>query len=250
MRRLRQVALVAEQRDPVVEQLRAVFGVEVGFNDPGIERLGLVNAVIPFGDQFLEVIAPTRDGTQFTRYLQRRGGPSGYMLIVQTDDHAAHLRVVDELGVRIVARFDAHGFTDAQLHPADTGGTFLEIDQMEPPEDWEPAGRDWRPAVRTELVRGLPAAVVACHDPDTVARRWSALLRLALAAGDGGPDLALDDAVIRFRPIEDDRGEGLASIDVAVVDPAAVLARAAAGGIEVAGDRLRIGGLWMRPVPG
>jgi hypothetical protein len=249
MRRLRQVALVAEQRDPVVEQLRAVLGVEVGFNDPGIERLGLVNAVIPVGDQFLEVIAPTRDGTQFTRYLQRRGGPSGYMLIVQTDDHPAHVRAVEELGVRVVARFDAHGFTDVQLHPADTGGTFLEIDQMEPPQDWEPAGRNWRPAVRTEVVRGLPAAEVACNDPDAVAARWSALVRLPLAAGDGGPDLVLDDAVIRFRPVADERGEGLASVDVAAVDPAAVLARAAGGGVEVSDGRLRIGGLWIRPVP-
>jgi len=249
MRRLRQVALVAEHRDPVVEQLRVVLGVEVGFNDPGIERLGLVNAVIPVGDQFLEVIAPTRDGTQFTRYLQRRGGPSGYMLIVQTDDHAAHVRAVEELGVRVVARFDAHGFTDVQLHPADTGGTFLEIDQMEPPEDWEPAGRDWRPAVRTEVVRGLPAATVNCQEPATVADRWAALLRLPVSAGDGGPDLVLDDATIRFRPIDDERGEGLASVDIAAVDPAAVVARAEAGGAEVVDGRVRIGGLWIRPVP-
>ncbi len=240
---------MAEHRDPVVEELRAVLGVEVGFNDPGIERLGLVNAVIPVGDQFLEVIAPTRDGTQFTRYLQRRGGPSGYMLIVQTDDHAAHVSAVEELGVRVVARFDAHGFTDVQLHPADTGGTFLEIDQMEPPEDWEPAGRDWRPAVRTEVVRGLPAATVNCHEPATVAERWARLLRVPVTVGSGGPDLALDDATIRFRPIDDERGEGLAAVDIAAVDPAAVLGRAAAGGVEVMDGRVRIGGLWMRPVP-
>ncbi|MCP5069350.1 MAG: hypothetical protein GY946_22525, partial [bacterium] len=45
--RLRQIALVAKELDPVVERLCSVLGIEVGFNDPGVAAFGLVNAVMP-----------------------------------------------------------------------------------------------------------------------------------------------------------------------------------------------------------
>ena len=55
--RLRQIALVAQELDPVVENLCAVLGIEVGFNDPGVAAFGLHNAVMPVGDTVLEVVS-------------------------------------------------------------------------------------------------------------------------------------------------------------------------------------------------
>ena len=49
-----------------------------------------------------------------------------------------------------------------QLHPADTGGSFLEIDQQEggldPMGAWSPAGRTWQEAIRTDRVSAITAA--------------------------------------------------------------------------------------------
>jgi len=54
--RLRQVALVARDLDPVVADCSAVLGVEVAFRDPDVSTFGLRNAVMPDGDTFLEVV--------------------------------------------------------------------------------------------------------------------------------------------------------------------------------------------------
>ncbi|MGB6086698.1 MAG: hypothetical protein WBF74_08885, partial [Parvibaculum sp.] len=76
---LRQVALVAHDLGPVVEDLGAVLGLKVAFRDPGVGVFGLVNAVMPLGGEFLEVVQPVKDDASALRYLHRRGGDAGYM---------------------------------------------------------------------------------------------------------------------------------------------------------------------------
>src|SRR4051794_11157989 len=58
--RLRQVALVAAELAPVLDDLHDVLGLEVAYRDPGVATFGLENAVLPVGTQFLEVVAPTK----------------------------------------------------------------------------------------------------------------------------------------------------------------------------------------------
>src|SRR5215510_4148755 len=96
--RLRQIALIARELAPVVEDVREVFGLEIACRDPEVAAFGLENAVFPVGNQFLEVLAPIREGTTGGRYLDRRGGDGGYMVISQCDDHAPRKRRVAELG--------------------------------------------------------------------------------------------------------------------------------------------------------
>ncbi|HXZ86370.1 MAG TPA: hypothetical protein VEI82_12880, partial [Myxococcota bacterium] len=72
--RLRQIAIVARELRPVVEDLRAVLGIEPCFIDPGVAAFGLENTLLPVGNQLLEVVAPTRAGTAGGRHLERRGG--------------------------------------------------------------------------------------------------------------------------------------------------------------------------------
>lgn len=100
--RLRQVALVAADLAPVVEDLEAVLGIETGFADPGVGEFGLTNAVLPVGDTFLEVVSPATEGTTAGRYLERRNGDGGYMVILQSDALDADRRRFEELGVRVV----------------------------------------------------------------------------------------------------------------------------------------------------
>lgn len=215
MLRLRQMAIVAHDRDAIVSELRQTFGLGEGYDDPHIGQLGLHNAVVPVGDQFIEVVAPVTDGTTAGRYLERRGGDAGYMLIFQTDDHGARTARVEALGVRVVARFDAPNFTNMQLHPADTGGAFFEIDRQDD-DGWSPAGPDWRDQVRTEVVDGIVGATIACADPATVAERWADLLGLAapMVGADDVVSIDTDEATIRFVAGTDPARQGIVAVDL------------------------------------
>lgn len=213
--RLRQVALVARDLDAVVDDLHDAFGIEVAFRDPGVATFGLVNAVLPVGNQFIEVVSPTRGGTAGGRQLERLGGDGGYMVICHTDDHPAVRERVADLGVRTVIDIDDHGYRIMQLHPADTGGSFFEIDFQpggdDPDGPWMPAGDDWQRARRTDVVGGITAVEVQCKDPDKTAARWAEITSLELA----GRVLALDNATVTFvdGPVDSLVGVTLAATD-------------------------------------
>jgi hypothetical protein len=247
--RLRQICLVARELAPVVDDLKAVFGLEVCYRDPGVATFGLENALLPIGNQLLEVVAPVKDDTAAGRYLERRGGEGGYMVITQCDDHAPRRARVEALGVRIVNQFDTGEFRNMQLHPKDTGGSFFEIDEMLAPNahapdgPWEPAGKDWQRARRLERVTGILAAELQCDDPRRVAARWSEIAEIPLGEVDGNPTLPLDNAMLRFVPCTDGRPEGLGGIDVACADKAAILAAATACGAVTGEDQVSLCGM-------
>lgn len=234
--RLRQIALVAETLAPVEQALCRVLGVRVCFRDPGVAHFGLENALFPVGNQFLEVVAPTQPNTAGGRYLERRGGAGGYMVITQCDDHAPRRARIDALGVRIVNQFQTHEFRNMQLHPKDTGGSFFEIDEQlgarahDPDGPWEPAGPDWLPHRVQDRVTGIAAAELQCDDPDAVARRWSEIAEIPVTGTAGGPTIELDNARLRFVPCRDGRPEGLGGIDIRTSDRDAILRAAKAEG--------------------
>src|SRR5580698_5616649 len=101
--RLRQVAFIAKELQPIADQLGEVFGLKVGFRDPGVEYFGLRNVVMPVGGEFLEVVAPFRDDASGARYLARRGGDAGYMVILQDEDAMAHRARLEAQNVRVIA---------------------------------------------------------------------------------------------------------------------------------------------------
>jgi hypothetical protein len=254
--RLRQIAVVVADLREAALDLGAVLGLEACHVDPGVARFGLKNTLWPIGTSFLEVVTPIAEGTAGGRYLQRRGGDSGYMVITQVDDVARRRARAAELGIRIA--LDLHrpegGHDGIQLHPADTGGSFWEMDQMTMEGGdavggpWTPAGGDhWRPFVRTDLVAGISAAELQSPDAEALARRWSAMAEIDVVADDDGhPTIPLDDAVLRFVETTDGRGEGLGGIDVVTTDRDAVLAGAAARGRTVHDDVVEVAGLRVR----
>lgn len=235
--RLRQIALVARELAPVQAALQDVLGIAVCFRDPGVAHFGLENALFPIGNQLLEVVAPIREQTAGGRYLDRRGGDGGYMVITQCDEHAPRRQRVERLGIRIVNQFETHEFRNMQLHPRDTGGSFFEIDEQlgprahDPDGPWEPAGPDWKAGQRLERVRGIAAAEVQCDDPARIAARWSEIAEIALKSVGGVPTLPLDNAAVRFVPCTDGRPEGLGGIDVVANDKAAIMKAAKAQGV-------------------
>jgi len=251
--RLRQICLVARELEPVVDDLKAVFGLEVAYRDPAVGYFGLENALLPVGNQFLEVVAPIQEQTAGGRYLEKRGGDGGYMVITQCDDHGPRRRRIEKLGIRLASQFEREGFQHMQLHPKDTGGSFFEIDcqtdGLEPDGPWEPAGPDWWPARRLDVVRAIIAAEIQSPEPRRVAERWSEISEIPLEAdGHGRISLPLENARLRFVEPGDGRPEGLGGVDLAAVDRQRVLAAAAERELRSQDDVILICGTRFRLV--
>jgi len=232
---IRQIALVARELEPVVEDLCAVFGLEVSYRDPGVAEFGLHNAVMPVGDTFLEVVSPVREGTTAGRFLERRGGDGGYMVIFQTRDLDARRRHFEKHGVRIAWEVALDDIATAHLHPRDTGGAIVSIDEARPWESWRWAGPTWREHIRTERVTGIAGVEVQSQDPRGLARRWSEIFELPVME-DGTLRLPEDGASITFCEARDGRGEGIRSIMLRASDAAAVREAARARSLTVDSD--------------
>jgi glyoxalase-like protein len=251
--RLRQIALVAHQLAPIAEQMRDIFGLEIGYRDPGVKVFGLENALFPVGGQFIEVVAPIQPNTAGGRYLERRKGDGGYMVITQCDDHAPRKRKVAELGIRKVLERDESNYCIMQLHPRDTGGSFLEIDfqagDQSPDGPWAPAGKDWKRAVRTDVVRAIAAAEIQSPEPDALAERWSKIVEVPVKADAlGHPSIRLENATIRFVRDNDGRGEGLAGLDLVTVNRPQAIKAAELSGHRISDDLVSVCGMRMRLV--
>jgi hypothetical protein len=250
---MRQICLVARDLDAAEADLSAIFGLAVCYRDPGVGRFGLHNFLMPVGDNFLEVVAPMREGTAAGRYLDRRGGDGGYMVIMQCDDVAAARGRVARLGVRLVADMGHGEDQGIQLHPKDVPGAIVELRQNHGADDpippWEPAGPDWAPARRTDLVRAMVAAEIRSDDPAALASRWGEVLDRPVRTDDAGcPTIALEDATLRFMPATDGRGEGLGGLDLQTVDRTRVLDAAEARGCRVSDDVVMVCGVRFRLV--
>ncbi|MEE9606258.1 MAG: VOC family protein [Myxococcota bacterium] len=247
--RLRQVALVARDLDPVVEALCRVLGIEVAYRDPGVGVFGLRNAVLPVGETFLEVVSPERPDTSAGRFLERRGGDGGYMVIVQTDPLDAARRRVSELGVRIVWETTLEDAATIHLHPRDLGGAILSLDAMDPPDSWRWAGPAWKGHVRTDVTLAIAGVEIEARDPAAMAARWSGVLaRPASASGAGEHEITLDSGSIRFAPEREGRGEGVSSLLVRARDPEELLERAREAGSPVSAAGIKIGGVHIRAI--
>jgi hypothetical protein len=233
--RIRQIALVAADLDAALADLTSVLGIDVAFHDEGVAVFGLRNGVMPVGEHFLEVVSPRDEGTSAGRYLQRRGGDGGYMVIFQTHDLATRRRHFGQSGVRIAWEIALDDIETAHLHPRDTGGAIVSVDEARPWESWRWAGPRWRDHVKTGRVTGLAGVEIQSEDPDALAGRWSQIFEIPLA--EGSTTLKTDGGeTIEFSKAADDRGEGIRTVLVRAVDPDAIRNAAAARGLQVESD--------------
>ena len=195
MIRLRQIALIAPDVDPVVDELRDALGIEVCFHDPGVAEFGLRNALLLVGDQFLEVLSPIEADTAVGRLLAKRDGPGGYMVIHEVDDLDTRIDQLARHGVRVVWAGDFPGIRGRHLHPRDVGGAIVSIDEPDPPGSWRWGGPNWEAMAAsgsTGAVDSIAGVTIAAADPGTLADRWAALgideaVRFVALDADGPP---------------------------------------------------------------
>lgn len=183
---LRQICLVSSDLAAQIADLEAIFGLKVCFVDEGVGVFGLENALMPIGTNLLEIVSPTKQGTAAGRYLERRGGDGGYMVITQAStlevQNAAKERAAD-LGIRIAWERDwgndhnkgGEPANILQFHPADTGGAFFELDWDsvgEPQGHWLPAGGNgWQDKINTDVISDIVGVEMQGDDPEALAKK-------------------------------------------------------------------------------
>ena len=219
--RLRQVALVVTDCETTARQLQETFGWPEPFHDPGVDRFGLTNAVFAAGDTFVEVVSPVRPATTAGRYLERRGGDSGYMAIFQMPDLAQARRRVAEAGVRVVWTADLADIAGTHLHPKDVPGAIVSLDWADPPQSWRWAGPEWTGRAPSHPSGGVCGLTVEAFEPTVAAARWAEVLGLTVSRDGRAATIGLEDAgqQLRFEPATSGRGEGITEVRLTTENP-------------------------------
>jgi hypothetical protein len=219
--RLRQVALVVTDCEGTLRQLQETFSWPEPFHDPGIGQFGLTNAVFAVGDTFVEVVAPVQPATTAGRYLERRGGDSGYMAIFQMPDLAAARRRVADAGVRVVWTADLADIAGTHLHPKDVPGAIVSLDWSDPPQSWRWAGPEWTGRAPSHPSGGVRGLTVEVFDPASAAARWAEVLGLTVIDDGGTATIRLEhaDQQLRFVPATSGRGEGITEVRLTTERP-------------------------------
>jgi Glyoxalase-like domain len=233
--RLRQAVLATAELEPVASALQAELGLPEPFRDPGVAQFGLSNAVFALGDCFLEVVSPARAGTAAARYLQRRGGDCGYMVIFDLEDLEGARARAQQLGIRVVWRIDLADISGTHLHPADMHGAIVSLDQSRPYGTWRWGGPQWIGRIGSGAPGRLAGITVAVEHPALTAARWAHVLGVAVSDGPR-PALRLDGGEIRFVVAQESSVEGLT--EFALELPAEL--RRGREAIELGGVRMRL----------
>jgi glyoxalase-like protein len=221
--RIRQAVVVTTDLPALLARLRHHLSrwtaVPEPYRDPGVDRFGVENAVLAVGDSFLEILAPVRPDTAAGRHLQRRGGDSGYMVMLQVSEMAATRRRLADLSVRVVWQTERADAVDLHLHPHDVPGALVAVDTMDPPHSWRWGGPAFTgsaaDAVHTaDGAGGLVGLTLGVPDPAAAARRWAAVVG---APEPAGPSINLAGGRQRIDFVaQSDAGPGLLAIRLAL----------------------------------
>ena len=231
--------MVSGLRDPIVNDLCKLFNFEVAFNDPGVAHFGLENAVIPIGTDFLEVVSPVEENTTAGRYLNKRGGDGGYMIIIQVDKFEDSQKLVNEYNIKTVWETDLPKAKAMHLHPKQMGGAILSLDWMEPKESWKWAGPNWEENI-SGPIKGIDGVEIQSDDPELMLNTW--LRVLGDVERDHENKILLDNTWIKFSQAIDGRGPGISAFSLKAENSNEIIERAQNLGFMVDG-KITIGGV-------
>ena len=222
---LRQLVMVSSLRDPIVDSLCNLFDIKVSFNDPGVGHFGLENAVLPVGTDFLEVVSPVEENTTAGRYLDRRSGDGGYMVIIQVDDFSEVQNTVEENNVTVVWESEHPEARAIHLHPKEMGGAILSLDWMNPKESWKWAGPNWDEFVNTSTIKRFVGVEIQSDDPEGMKSKWQSVLKISPEKV-SDHKIDLDNTWIRFVEDEDGRGPGVSAFCLEANDNKSLMKKA------------------------
>jgi hypothetical protein len=222
--RIRQIALCTDDIWPVEKAIAQQLDITPVHRDKPAAPIWMYNSVIAVGTTFLEILQPERDSAPTQKFLDKQGGPGGYMLLLQVDDIDAARARADAANVRVVMdapKRSYHGVTGAaiHLHPADTGGVLTSFDWMEDWDSWAWGGQAWPWHQRTDVVSGIVGAEITCADPTKVAQRFAEFIGRSV---DTNARMNLDEGYIQFTQSDNNQRDRLTAIDMRATDKSRV----------------------------
>ena len=229
--RIRQVALAASDLEKTDATLRRLLGCDQSYADPEIIYFGLDNRLYTLGDCFLEVVSPVQPNTAAGRFLDRRGGDGGYMVIVQVENLAQEQVRLADTGIRTVFADDRGNAKAIHLHPKDVPGAIPSLDEMSPPESWLWAGDGWEQRAG-RYVRGIRAVEIRPLDAEATGQCWAEAYGIELMPAGNGWRLEMGGTEMRFTHHAEAAEPALMAIDVDAVDLNAICAAADGLGLE------------------
>ena len=210
--------VVLASRDARAETARAVglLGVSAGVHDPFIGALGLADEVFAVGDTYVQILEPLDEKSRAHRWITRKGGDAGYLLVVQTDDADGVIQRCAEAGVRVTFDGVFEGNRVVQLHAGDLRILF-EIDEMQHWDTWHWDRPETDPAV-PEAVSDLVAVDCIVDEPVRLAGLLGTLLAIP---HDGGSTLTIGGRRVRF--LEGAKTEeGIVAVEFRTSDPSRI----------------------------
>ena len=192
--RLRQLVIATAEMDLLADRICDLFELRITFSDPELIVFGLQNVLIPLGDTFLELVTPVKENTSAERFLKKKGGDGGYMVIVDSVDLEKERKRLKNGGMDIVwyenrKSDDIHG-QSLHLHPKQVGGAILSIDNMNPLSSWLWAGKDWEKDINKSLVSHLSGVNICSPTPDKLLLNWEKALGRKRSLGSNSIDLS------------------------------------------------------------
>lgn len=214
--------------------------------------LGVENLIFAAGSDFIEVMFPTRPDGATVSFMERRGGDTGYMLVLQADDVERYEALAEKEGVRISHKANFPQYLDLHLHPRDCGGALLSVARHLPDNvaggPWYPAGMAWETMPESTAVSAVVGAEMLSPDPQTLAQRWGRLLDLPVEQQGEKWVIQLDDGVLRFGPGVNGQKEGFYGIDLEVRNRARVAEGLRRAGLVAERDCFKLSGMTVRLV--
>ena len=242
--RLRQLVIATSEIDPLADSICDLFELRRTFSDPELIVFGLKNVLIPLGDTFLELVTPVKDNTAAERFLKKRGGDGGYMVIVDSldlDKERKRLKTV-ELDIVWHENRKADGIQGQalHLHPKQVGGAILSIDNMKPASSWLWAGTDWEKDINKSMVSHLSGVNICTPNPNNLLSNWERALGRKRSVD--GTSIALSGSSINFVMNTQSQSEHLSGFQIHTSNRLDLEKRAASRGFLI-NNNIHLGGV-------
>lgn len=129
LKRIDHIGIAVEDLDEAIVFYRDRLGLALQTVEE-IPSRGLKIAFFKIGEVLIELLAPMGDGSEISKFLDKRG-PGIHHMALATDDMAVDTNRLRRQGVRLLSeepRIGAEGFPIIFAHPRDTkSGVLLEL---------------------------------------------------------------------------------------------------------------------------
>jgi methylmalonyl-CoA/ethylmalonyl-CoA epimerase len=128
--KIQHVALAVSDMDAALAFYKDVWGLEANHRER-VESDGIEEAMLPLGDSFLQLIAPTSDDSTVAKFIDRRG-EGLHHVAYEVDDVGASLDQLRSAGASLIdeqPRRGGGGHLVAFVHPKGNHGVLVELVQ-------------------------------------------------------------------------------------------------------------------------